>query len=361
MASNSILPSSRGPHATEQDRFLQDLEDENPELAVQTASQTPVYPVLQLLRMDIKSLIDTSLSWEDLTGHELNFALVRPLALKYSKLRSPAILYALLFTRIHFLRESERDLAYRTVNETRAALCELLATKLLRTFATDGMELVTALAAPFWPWQGADETTLAAAKARGMGGEDAESQATSTLEYAIQSSAKKFVATPLVQKVVDGIWNGNVVLGNAGSKHALVDDSWKKRPVTLYDPSSSPLLDHRRLRVPRIRAFLEAMNFICILILYAWCLGSKDTMTFAISEALFTIWLVGLAIDELASLQEHGFSVYLGGSFFNILDALFVSPVQPAILVMGSLTHTAPCLSSSALSASPGSALGSTA
>ncbi|MBY8834044.1 hypothetical protein K7Z10_21805, partial [Bacillus licheniformis] len=144
----------------------------------------------------------TGLTWEELTGHELNFAVVRPLARKYSKLHSPAILYAFLVARIYFLREADRDLAYQNVNQARASLCEILAIKLLRTFASDGLDLVTALSAPFWPFAGADEDVLDIARRRGYSDKDPLNESTSTLQLAIYSTAKKFIATPLVQKCV---------------------------------------------------------------------------------------------------------------------------------------------------------------
>lgn len=290
---------------------------------IATIETTPVYPLLQLIRSDVRLTIDTGLTWEELTGHELNFAVVRPLARKYSKLHSPAILYAFLVARIYFLREADRDLAYQNVNQARASLCEILAIKLLRTFASDGLDLVTALSAPFWPFAGADEDVLDIARRRGYSDKDPLNESTSTLQLAIYSTAKKFIATPLVQKCVDGIWSGKVVLGNSSAAgHAIIDDSYKKRPVCFYDPATAPFLDHRRLRVPRVRAFLEAANFVAILFAYILCLGSENSPYWTASETIFIIWLIGLAIDELAQIKEHGWTVYVG-SLFNMLDAVF--------------------------------------
>lgn len=193
-------------------------------------SSSPVWPILQMIRSDINTTIDTGLSWEELTGHELNFAVVRPLAVKYSKLKSPAILYAMLLTRIHFIREADRDLAYQNINQTRSDLCEILAIKLLRTFAADGSELVVALSTPFWPLAGSSDQVLDLAQRRGYDCEHfPNQQSSSTLQLAIYSQAKKFIATPLVQKCVDGIWNGQIVLGNSSAgRGAIIEDSYKR-------------------------------------------------------------------------------------------------------------------------------------
>ncbi|CAO1631686.1 unnamed protein product [Parajaminaea phylloscopi] len=301
------------------------LMDEDPAIAerLHSAHVSPVYPTLQLILTDVRATIDTSLSWDELTGHDLNFAIVRPLARKYSRLHNQAILYALLVTRIHFVREADRDLANQNISNTRADLCELLAMKLLRTFASSGNSLVSALGTPFWPFSGAPEEVLQNAQRLGYATKDPMLEATSTLQLAVYSSAKKFVATPLVQKCIDGIWMGQVVLGNSSTTgHAIIDDSYKKRPVTIYNPARAPFLDHRRLRVPRIRSFLEAANFLAILFAYIICLRSEGTAYWTASETIFSIWLVGLAIDELAQIQEHGWTVY-ASSLFNILDGLF--------------------------------------
>ncbi|PWN29012.1 hypothetical protein BDZ90DRAFT_231015 [Jaminaea rosea] len=311
-----------------------------------TIETTPVYPLLQLIRGDVRLTIDTGLTWEELTGHELNFAVVRPLARKYSKLHSPAILYAFLVTRIYFLREADRDLAYQSVNQARASLCEILAIKLLRTFASDGLDLVTALSAPFWPFAGADEDVMSNVHRRGYAEKDPLNESTSTLQLAIYSTAKKFIATPLVQKCVDGIYSGKVVLGNSSAAgHAIIDDSYKKRPVCFYDPATAPFLDHRRLRVPRVRSWLEAANFVAILAAYIVCLGSEGTHEWTAAETIFIIWLIGLAIDELAQVKEHGWSVYVG-SLFNVLDSVFCVigftwfGIRLAGLITGKAEHT---------------------
>ncbi|CAO1637136.1 unnamed protein product [Sympodiomycopsis kandeliae] len=287
--------------------------------------RTPVFPILQLIRNDIKTTIDTGLSWDELTGHELNFVIVRPLAVKLGKLKSPAILYIMLLTRIHFLREAERDLGLQNINQTRADLCEILAIKLLRTFGADSGELVTAVSSPFSPLTGADEHVHDRAERSGYNPTQftANHQSSSALQLAIYSQAKKFVSNPLVQKCVNGIWNGQIVLGNSSAgRGAIIEDSYKKRPVSFYDPRTAPFLDYHRLRVPRVRSFLEAVNFAFILVFYILCLGSKGSPTWTVPETLYTVWITGLALDELAQFREHTASVYFG-SLFNVLDTLF--------------------------------------
>ena len=226
----------------------------------------------------------------------------------------------MLVNRIQFQRDADRDLALQNVNSTRASLCELLAMKLLRTFARDGFELITALTFPFSPFQGADEDTL---RNEGLDsdGSPRPGQCSSALELAIFSKAKKFIKSPLCQRCVSGIYEGRVVLSYQ-STHAIVDDSYKKRPLGIYDPAKAPFLDHYRLRVPLIRNRIEFINFCLLLLFYVLCLASKSSPTWTTAETVFVLWLAGFALDEVAQLQEHGLAMY-SMSLYNLLDFVF--------------------------------------
>ncbi|TKY90318.1 hypothetical protein EX895_000316 [Sporisorium graminicola] len=316
-------------YAEELDRLLESEGEDGVNL-IKVVERQDVFHLIHQIRSDLRKTIDTHLSWEELTSVDLNFSLVRPLAIKYSNYRSIAILYCLMLNRIFFQREAGRDLAFQSVNNTRAALCELLAMKLLRTFSNDGLELVTSLTASFHPLAGAtyaelqelDLSTshidLADITKHGL----AAKQCSSTLDLAIASSAKRFISTPLCQRCIDGIWHGKVVLAPLQASHAILNDSYKKRPLSIYDPTKAPLLNHLRLRVPSIRSKLEFITFVIILILYVAALAQKGSPTWTVQETLFSIWLFGFAVDELAQLQEHGLSHYLG-TIYNLIDALF--------------------------------------
>ncbi|CDU22040.1 related to YVC1-vacuolar cation channel [Sporisorium scitamineum] len=316
-------------YAEELDRLLESEGEDGVNL-INVVERQDVFHLIHQIRSDLRKTIDTHLSWDELTSVDLNFSLVRPLAIKYSNYRSIAILYCLMLNRIYFQREASRDLAFQSVNNTRAALCELLAMKLLRTFSNDGLELVTSLTASFHPLAGA---TYAELKELDLSTSHIDlqditknglpaKQSSSTLDLAIASSAKRFISTPLCQRCIDGIWYGKVVLAPLQASHAILNDSYKKRPLSIYDPTKAPLLNHLRLRVPSIRSKLEFITFVVILILYVTALAQKGSPTWTVQETLFSIWLFGFAVDELAQLQEHGLSHYLG-TIYNLIDALF--------------------------------------
>ena len=68
-----------------------------------------------------------------------------------------AVVYACFVVRSHFLSEAEDTLAFSGVLLSRAALCEILAMKLLGTFAPSPLRVATVLTASWNPLAGAPE------------------------------------------------------------------------------------------------------------------------------------------------------------------------------------------------------------
>ena len=92
-----------------------------------------------------------------LTASDINFAIVRPLVFKYARLENLAVVYACFVVRSHFLSEAEDNLAYSGVLLSRASLCEILAMKLLGTFASSPLRVATVLTASWNPLAGAPD------------------------------------------------------------------------------------------------------------------------------------------------------------------------------------------------------------
>jgi hypothetical protein len=95
---------------------------------------------------------------------ELQFNIVLPLEEHLVALGEVSVVYVLLLVRLQFVRESTAALASHSLNQSRAALCELLAVKLLRHQAStvkgsaQGMlAMGRALVGGFQPFQGASE------------------------------------------------------------------------------------------------------------------------------------------------------------------------------------------------------------
>lgn len=90
---------------------------------------------------------------------------------------------------------------------------------------------------------------------------------------AIATESKAFLASPLVQTVVNDIYSGRMVFSMT-SKRSVLADNYKPRSIKLYDVRKAPFLDHYRLRVPRYGAILEFINFALLLTTFLFCLSS---------------------------------------------------------------------------------------
>ena len=117
--------------------------------------------------------------------------------------------------------------------------------KLISYFASHKIQLVTVLTTPYDPLAGAGDEVVAEVKTILGGREDALDNPQSALEMAIATKAKRFIATSVVQSVVNDIYSGKVISHSAGSR-SLVADNYKSRGVSIYNVREAPLLDHYR-------------------------------------------------------------------------------------------------------------------
>ena len=91
---------------------------------------------------------------------------------------------------------------------------------------------------------------------------------------AIATESKAFLASPLVQTVVNDIYSGRMVFSMTSNRSVLADN-YKPRSIEVYDVRKAPFLDHYRLRVPRYGAILEFLNFALLLTTFLLCLSSE--------------------------------------------------------------------------------------
>lgn len=181
-----------------------------------------------------------------------------------------AVVYACLVVRSYFIAQD--DLAYAGVNTTRANLCEILAIKLLSSFASNYLQLVAVLTTSWNPLTGANQAITDEVR-RVLGGSDIN-YPQSALEMAISTKAKHLVSSPVTQQVVNDIYSGRVVFSMI-STHSILADNYKPRPIEIYDSLKAPFLDHYRLRVPKYGNILEFLNFALLLAVFLLCLFSE--------------------------------------------------------------------------------------
>ncbi|KAJ7158913.1 receptor-activated Ca2+-permeable cation channel [Mycena filopes] len=281
----------------------------------------PVFPLIPALKKDVQKTIDSALTWDQLTASDINFSIVRPIVLKYAKLKNMAVVYACLVNRAYFLEESEEDLAYAGVMLSRATLCEILAMKLLSHFASNHITLVAVLTTSWSPLAGATPEVVQEVK-QVLGSNANVNDAQSALEMAISTQAKQFISSPVSQKVVNDIYSGRIVFSTATTRSMLADN-YKPKAITLYDSRDAPFLDHYRLRVPRYGAILEFLNFACLLLSFVLCLSNQDYAKPTFWEVVFVVFAAAFALEEYTASTEHGWIIYIA-NMWNVFDTSFV-------------------------------------
>lgn len=279
-----------------------------------------VFPLIPSIKRDVEKDIDTALSWEQLTASDINFAIVRPLVFKYARLDNMSAVYACFVVRSHFLSEAEQGLAYSGVMLSRASLCEILAIKLLGTFASSRIRLVAVLTASWSPLAGAPPDITQ--EVRGLIGDDEQYDPQCALEMAIATEAKAFLASPVVQTIVNDIYAGRVVF-SMSSNHSVLADNYKPRAIEIYDGRKAPFLDHYRLRVPRYGAILEFLNFALLLTTFLLCLSNQQVERLTAFEIVFIIFATAFTLEEYTASKEHGWGIYIA-NMWNVFDTSFV-------------------------------------
>jgi hypothetical protein len=124
-------------------------------------------------------------------------------------------------------------------------MCELLAIKLLRHYSASPIQLVATLTLNWSPVAGATPAAVRAIKYEMNAEDDDLVEPASAIEMAIATSSKHFIASHMVQNVINDIYTGRVVY-NVHSTRSLVADNYKKRTIKFYDPKNAPFLDHYR-------------------------------------------------------------------------------------------------------------------
>ncbi|KAK4187967.1 putative calcium channel [Podospora australis] len=287
-----------------------------------THLQLPVYTNIHRIRRDIISVVEDYLSLEQLRDVRINISVIRPLVDKLYEQDDISIVYCLLVNRAQFLNEQKHLSNRQNVNWTRAMLCELIATRILRRFNEDNegpqnlLVLAHILIAGFEPFQNAPEEIRREVQAT-----TAWHKTLPALEVAILSESRVFLASTSCQKVVDAIYEGRVIY-TPSSFMDLIPDRYKQRPISLYNPREAPLLNQYRLLVPRTRNYLEIMQFFILLSLYILFMAERDPNQFSWLEICFTVYAMGWVLDQFATLLEHGWHVY-AQNLWSFLDVTF--------------------------------------
>jgi len=197
-----IEEPERRPLLAHRVTFSHELDREVFSCYASATSHLPVYTSIHRIRRDIVSVVEDYLSLEQLRDVRINISVVRPLVDKLYEQDDISIVYCLLVNRAQFLNEQEHLKNRQNVNFTRAMLCELVATRILRRFNEDNegpqnlMVLAHILIAGFEPFQNAPQEVR----------DEVQSflslnKTLPALEVAILSESRHFLSSTSCQKV----------------------------------------------------------------------------------------------------------------------------------------------------------------
>ena len=296
-------------------------------------NEWPVYDNIHKIRHEIINSVDDPYSLDQLKAPRMNISVVRPLVDQFYETQDLSIVYCLLVNRAQFIREQSYATHHQTVNLTRALLCEIVAEKILRRYNEHNpgpkglLKLANILVAGYEPFQKAPEDVVKnnyhiLHYMRQKGGKYERTM--TALEVAIVSESKSFLASSACQKVVDAVYHGKLVY-TPNSFIDILPDYWKRRPISLYDPRRGPILNQYRLAVPRTRNVIEIGQFIVLLVLYLVVMEhreSRATVEYTVLECIFDFYTWGWILDQVASMLEHGWSVYTQ-NLWSFLDVIF--------------------------------------
>lgn len=134
------------------------------------------------------------------------------------------------------------------------------------------------------------------------------------LEIAAIANAKRFLSQHVVQKIITGIWNGEIVFWDTLSVNSV------KKP-RYYNPRTSDPFS--RLRVPKYVKAWEVLFFLLFLLLYYSVLISRNNARITVAEILLFIWIAAFFYDELSEWIDAG-SIFYATDIWNVFDMIMI-------------------------------------
>ncbi|CAK7264017.1 hypothetical protein SEPCBS119000_000785 [Sporothrix epigloea] len=134
------------------------------------------------------------------------------------------------------------------------------------------------------------------------------------LEIAAVADAKRFLGQTVVQKIITGIWNGDIVFWDRLDVDAI------KKP-RFYNPHTADPFS--RLRVPKYLKIYEAAYFLVFLAIFYLTLLERNPFRVGPAEMFFYVFLAAFAYDELSEWIDAG-SLFYVYDFWNLFDLIMI-------------------------------------
>lgn len=135
------------------------------------------------------------------------------------------------------------------------------------------------------------------------------------LEIAAISNAKKFLGQAIVQKIVNAIWNGDIVFWER------LDVQATKKP-RFYNPATAD--PFTRLRVPKYLKMWEVFFFMLFMSFYYAVLVARDPVNIIPAEYALYALLAAYLYDELSAWNDAG-SIFYTSDVWNVFDMIMIT------------------------------------
>lgn len=116
------------------------------------------------------------------------------------------------------------------------------------------------------------------------------------LEIAAVSGAKKFLSQKAIQRIIDGMWRGDIMFWQTMSPHAV-------KRATVYHPKRFD--PYTRLRVPLYLKIFEVLFFAAFLAFYYTVLVQRSLHAVTGTEVMLYVWLAAFAYNGTLRLPTR--------------------------------------------------------
>ncbi|KAI1131350.1 ion transporter [Nemania abortiva] len=135
------------------------------------------------------------------------------------------------------------------------------------------------------------------------------------LEIAAIADAKRFLSQHIVQRIITGIWNGEIIFWDRLSANS------KKKP-RFYNPNTADPFS--RLRVPKYLKAYEVAFFCGFLLLYYGVLIEQNRYAITPVEVLLYLWFAAFVYDEVSEYIDAG-SIFYATDIWNAFDLVMIA------------------------------------
>ncbi|KAI5866697.1 ion transporter [Durotheca rogersii] len=135
------------------------------------------------------------------------------------------------------------------------------------------------------------------------------------LEIAAIADAKRFLSQHVVQKIITGIWNGDIIFWDRLAVHSV------KKPRFYNHSTADPF---SRLRVPKYLKAYEVAFFIGFLLLYYSVLIQQNRYAITPLEVLLYVWFAAFFYDEISEYIDAG-SIFYAADVWNLFDMIMIA------------------------------------